>query len=205
VGEVVRRQAVYRIGLAACLLLTSVRTAYFLHELNPPSEQSEIGQLFRAEAAMNDTLQHVPDNIRQVYVLASGSLVPVNPVYLSALLELRAEVIRIIDLSWSCTWLREPVAFERRSVDGFVTLSLEAPGCARFYFAFSGINGDKLIDGRIDRNDSISYELPEARVDKSDLLILGRRIMINVRPRGPARFITDFGEGDGGIRWFDVP
>jgi hypothetical protein len=90
-----------------------------------------------------------------------------------------------------------------------VTLDAATPKCARFFFAVPQIDSSVLVDGQIHRNASISYEMPEARLEERtkqfDLsLEPGRRLVARIRTRGPARFIIERGRADGGIAWFDT-
>jgi hypothetical protein len=78
------------------------------------------------------------------------------------------------------------------------------PTCANFYFYTDRFNND-IANGRLYRNDTISYELPEVNpkpLQRS--LSLGQRMTVHVRPNGPTRFIIEHGRPDG-IAWFDTP
>ena len=211
VGEVARRRkAVFQLGLAVCFVLSLARTSPLLREMNPPSERSDIGQSFRAAAAMNAALRQVPASTRQVYVLSAGSLATATPDYLRVFLGVHAEIVRLVDIHWPCEGGEPFVAVDHDSVDGVVTLSAMLPDCASFFFNLAGPGSALLVDGRLRRSDSISYELPEAYpIDRKGpyepALELGPRIIVHIRPRGPARFIIEGGGPDGGLAWFDTP
>lgn len=80
-------------------------------------------------------------------------------------------------------------------------MTVTLPSCANFFFQ----NRIEIANGRIHRNDAMSYELPEAHPLKtSNGWYLGRRMTVHVRPNGPARFIIEHG-GPDGIGWFDTP
>ena len=211
VGEVARRRiAVLRLGLAACFVLSLARTSHLLVERNPPSEQTGTGRLFRSIAATNAAVRQVPAGIRQVYVLSAGGLVPATPDYLRVFLDVRAEIVRVVDILSRCKGGKQVVAFDHDRVDGVVTLSATLLGCASFRFQAAGRDSTLVRDGRLRRSDSISYELPEANfVKRKDWLWpdteFGQRITVHIRPRGPARFIIERGGPDGGLAWFDTP
>ena len=211
VGEVARRRtAILRLGLAACFVLSLVRTSHLLLESNPRSEQSYDGRFFRTVVAMNTALRQVPEGIGQVYVLSAGSLVRATPDYLRAYLGVPAEIIRVIDISWDCSGKDEAVTVDHDTVEGTVTVNATLPDCASFEFHNANLDSSALVEGRIRRNDSISYELPEAYpVDRKGslkpALDLGRRMTVHIRPRGRARFIIERGGPGGGLAWFDTP
>jgi hypothetical protein len=155
---------------------------------------------------MSVALREVPPSAQQVYVLSAGGLVPANAEYLQALLGMRAKIIRIVDAAWECRAEGSRVVVVHGVVDGTVTLTATLPDCARFFFAFSGIDARGLVDGQIRRNASIVYEFPDARaVSPAPGIELGRRMTVRIRPGGSARFIIEKGGTDGGITWFDTP
>ena len=207
VGEVARRRSVIlRAGLTACLAISLVQTSHRLANSNPPAEESSEGRFFRAAGAMSVALREVPPSAQQVYVLSAGGLVPANAEYLQALLGMRAKIIRIVDAAWECRAEGSRVVVVHGVVDGTVTLTATLPDCARFFFAFSGIDARGLVDGQIRRNASIVYEFPDARaVSPAPGIELGRRMTVRIRPGGSARFIIEKGGTDGGITWFDTP
>jgi hypothetical protein len=81
-------------------------------------------------------------------------------------------------------------------------MSLTLPACANFYFATDRFNKG-LANGRLYRNDTIDYELPDAMAT-APWADLGRKITVHVRPNGPARFIIEHGAPNG-VTWFDTP
>jgi len=211
VGEVERRREVaFRLALACCFILSLGRTSHVLAELNPPSGQSEESQYFRAISAMNAVLLEMPPGVRQVYVLSAGGLVAVKPDYLQAYLGMPASIVRVVDILWYCDRTQENGAFDHRSAGGVVIIGAMLPDCARFDFTYSRIGPDRLVDSRIRRSDSISYELPDAqwavRASSGEPRFEpGRRMIVHIRPEGPARFIVQERGPDGGITWFDTP
>jgi hypothetical protein len=210
VGEVERRrEAAFQLGLMCCAIISLGRTSHVVAELNPPSEQSPEARYFRAISAMNTVLRQTPPSIRQVYVLSAG-LVTVKPDYLQAYLGMPASIVRVVDILWYCDRTQEIGAFDHRSTDGFVIIGASLPDCARFNFTYSQIGADRLVNGRIRRSDSISYELPDARwvtpeIPGEPRFELGGRMIVNIRPEGPARFIIQAGGPESGISWFDTP
>jgi hypothetical protein len=210
VGEVARiRKVIFGFSLAVCTVVSLARAAVFVAGLNPPPARSYEGPFFRAAAAMNTALSQVPVGIRQVYVLSAGGLPAANSDYLRALLGMSAEIVRIADISWSCSDEKEKIAFDRSATEGAVDLDVRLPDCARFFFAFSGIDARQLAGGHIRRNDSITYDLPGAHAiarggSLTPTLEIGHRMIVHIRPRDPARFIVEH-PLDGGIAWFDVP
>jgi hypothetical protein len=212
VGEALsRRSAWLRASLAACLVLSLIRTSHLLSHLNPPSEASDAGQFFRAGAALNAALSEVPPHVKQVYVISAGGLVLVRPDYLRALVGTSAEIIRLVDVSWHCDAVPDKrIAFDHGSLEGIATLSATLPDCASFEFYYSGLEGGSLVNGRLSRNGSISYELPEATIvdrggELNPRLEPGRRLVAHVRLDGPVRFIIERASPDGGLTWFDTP
>jgi hypothetical protein len=87
--------------------------------------------------------------------------------------------------------------------DGVVKLTATLPACANFMFS-ARIPDTALANGRLYRNATMSYELPEAypKQQKGSFEV-GGRITVHVRPSGPARFIIQRG-GPNGIAWFDT-
>jgi hypothetical protein len=91
-----------------------------------------------------------------------------------------------------------------------VKVTVMLPACASFSFFPGHLEGTKLADGRLYRNDTISYEVPEAYLYPIsprwtwDLpFYLGQKMTVHVRPKGPARFIIQ-DRGPHGIAWFDT-
>ena len=203
------RRWILRAALAAVLLLSFARTTHYLAALNPPRVDSETAHFFHAIGAMNAALRAVPPNIRQIYVLTEDGMVPVTPDYLRAFLGLDATLIRLADLSWGCT-REEAVTVAHSEADGEAIVDATVPDCARFFFFDSAIAANAVKDGELRRNDAMTYQLPDARSvvapdGTTSMLALGRRIILHVRPNGPARFIVEHGAPDGGLAWFDTP
>jgi hypothetical protein len=201
-----RRDRISRLAIVICLVLSLARTGHFLTEMNPPPEESEVGSFFRAASAMNAELHQVPANIQQIYIFFAGGLVTANPEYLRAFLGIRGEIVRVSDTTSFCTE-KETVVLDHDVADGVVTIRATLPGCARFEFLSSRVDGAALIDGRIRRNDAMIYEFPDADSIQpagpfQPTIDFGPRMILHVRPHGSARFIT--GE-HGDLRWFDVP
>jgi len=211
VREVVRRRMpLLRLALAACLMLPMARTSRLLLDFNPPSEESFASWFFRTLARMNATLRQSPGGIQQVYVVPAGGMVPANPEYIRALLGMRAEIVRVVDIAWACDRSTDHVVVSHESADGVVTVVLSVPDCASFYFIAPPVDIEAGVSGRLRRSSSIAYELPEAtwtqnKGPRESRLELGRRMIVDVSPSGPARFIIEQGEPDGGITWFDTP
>ena len=115
-----------------------------------------------------------------------------------------AEIVRVAEISWNCREASDLVAFDHSTADGVVSMTVTLPTCANFYFYTDRFNND-FANGRLYRNDTMSYELPEADPKRSQpSFFLGRRMTVHVRPNGPARFIIEHG-GPNGIAWFDTP
>jgi hypothetical protein len=87
-------------------------------------------------------------------------------------------------------------------IDGVVKLTVTLPACAYFYFP-PPIRDKAFANGRLYRNATMSYELPEAYPERKWSFDL-RSITVHVRPSGPARFIIQHG-GPNGVAWFDTP
>jgi len=210
VSEVERRRSVILRGaLAACIAISLAQTSRLLAASNPPTE-SEQGKFFHAAAAMNAALRQTPASMRDIYVISTGGLVPVNSEYLRALTGIPAEITRIVDAAWECGEKGDSIAFDNEIVGPTVTLVARLPDCARFFFAFSGIDANALVDGGIRRNESIAYKVPDARaIERQGLqtpgLEIGRNMTVLIHLRGPARFIIERGAPDGSIAWFDAP
>jgi hypothetical protein len=156
---------------------------------------------------MRVALHQVPMATQQVYILqASDDPLPnANPEYARLILGVPAEIVRIIDIDWTCGESNNLVASDHSIADGVVKLTVTLPACANFVFY---VSGDKAFaNGRLYRNSAMSYELPEVEPTKQPFLkrrFLGRRMTVHVRPNGPARFIIQHG-GPSGVAWFDTP
>ena len=121
------------------------------------------------------------------------------------ILGVSAEIVRVAEIGWKCRDASDLVAFDHSTADGVVSMTVTLPTCANFYFYTDRFN-NAFANGRLYRNDAMSYELPEAdpSSDRSRVSILGRRMTVHIRPNGPARFIIEHG-GPNGIAWFDTP
>jgi hypothetical protein len=204
------RSVAFWLGLPACFVLSVTQVSHFLVETNLPAGLEHVVHDFRKLAAMNSSLRQVPAEIQQVYVISAEGLVPANPDDIQGFLGMKAELIRLVDMTWSCSDKEIAVSLDRESVGGVVTLSMALPACARFEFFYSGVDSTFLVDNRIRRSDTITYELPEAAiVDRAGLLNPelepGRRMIAHIRPRRRSRFIVEHGGPDGGLAWFDIP
>jgi len=209
VAEVMRRGRAARVALVISFVLVLVRTSDLLVELNPPSEQSYVGRFLHAIAAMDDTLRAVPADIQQIYVLSSGGLVTATPKYLQAFLDMPSEIIRVIDIHSYCKREEGSLRLDHDIMEGLVILRASLPAhCGSFFFDMAGRDSTSLVDGRLRRNESISYELFDAQVidHKGPLkpaIEPGSQVTVQIRPHGPARFVIERGGGEG-ITWFDV-
>jgi hypothetical protein len=152
--------------------------------------------------SMDAVLRQAPAGIRQIYVLSAGSLMPANPEYVRVGLGVPAEIVRVGDIIWrNCSEGSDLVNFDHSTTDGVVSITVTIPSCANFFF----LNEVEIANGRIHRNDAMSYELPDAYpFEKNKWHYLGRRMIVHVRPNGPARFVIEHGKPNG-IAWFDTP
>jgi hypothetical protein len=69
---------------------------------------------------------------------------------------------------------------------------------------------DAVVDGVLRRNDRITYELPDAQpiyhtTSLPTSIEPGRRVTVQIRPHGPARFIFTKRVADSSLAWFDTP
>ena len=199
VAEVERRgKAIIWLGLAVLCAVSLTRTSYLLFEkIAEPARNDNY-------RSMNAVLSQVPSGTRQIYVLSAGGLQEANPEYLRHILGVSAEIVRVAEISWRCRDASDLVVFDYGTADGVVSLTVTLPTCANFYFYTGRFNND-FANGRLYRNDAMTYELPEAGPKRSQpSFFLGRTITVHVRPNGPARFIIEHG-GPNGIAWFDTP
>ena len=190
-----RRQAVLWLGLTVLCVVSTLRS-YRSVELERPSDPREY-------SSMRVALQQMPLATKQVYILADADAVPSNPEHMRLILGVPAEIVRIIELQWNCGESNDFMGFDHSMADGVVNLTVTLPACANFMFS-ARIPDTALANGRLYRNATMSYELPEAYPKKEWLFEVGRRITVHVRPSGPARFIIQHG-GPNGIAWFDTP
>jgi hypothetical protein len=193
--------------LAICCVVSVTESSYrFIEWVATPLQNA-----YRAQGrAMGAVLRQVRTGTQQIYVLSAGGLQSANPEYLRLVLDVPAEIVRVADIDWDCGQSSDLVAFDHTRTDGVVNIAVRLPACARLYFSYSnGLSG--VADGRLYRNDTISYELPRGVSDWAPRGVaaaaginLGRRMTVHVRPNGPARFIIEHGAPNG-IAWFDTP
>jgi hypothetical protein len=195
VAEVVRLgKAIVYLGLGAICVLSLAHASYRIVEY---SSQTEFRSYYKS---MNAALRRAPAATREIYVISTGGLPYANPKYVRLLLGVSAEIIRVIEIDWECRDASNFVAFDYSAANGVVSLTITLPTCATFPVNTNRFNG--ITNGYLDRNDTMSYELPDAYPWKGNF-ILGRRMIVHVRPNGPARFIIEHG-GPSGITWFDT-
>src|SRR5262249_3497265 len=201
VAEVQRRgKAIIWLGLAVICGVSLTQGAYLLVE-----EKNRRNGLQSMIAPMVAALSQAPTGTRKIYVLSAGGLPHANPEYVRLILGVPAEIIRVAEIAeWGCHGANVLVAFDHSTRDGVVSMSLTLPSCGTFYFVRDRFN-NAVTNGRLYRNDAMSYELPEADPIKwAPNLFLGRSMTVHIRPNGPARFIIERG-GPNGISWFDTP
>ena len=203
-----RRKAIIWLGVAVCSIVALVRSSYYIVEWSSKSERwlSDLVPGIHYKA-MDAVLREAPTTTRQIYVLPAGErrLQNANPKYVRLILDVSAEIVRVVDIYWKCGESSDLVAFDHNIADGIVNLTVTLPDCANFRFLGAPLAGTTLANGRLYRNAAMSYELPEAYPIRSPMFeSLGRKMTVHVRPNGPARFIIDHG-GPNGIAWFDTP
>jgi hypothetical protein len=191
-----RRQAVLWLGFTTLCVVSTLRSYAFVEFDRPPDP--------RENDAMKVALHQMPMATQQVYILADYGAVPyAYPEYVRLILGVPAEIVRIIELNWNCGEANNFVTFDHDMADGIVKLAVTLPVCANFSLS-ADIGDEALANGRrLYRSATMSYELPEA-YRTQDSFEVGRRITVQVRPSGPARFIIQHG-GPNGIAWFDTP
>jgi hypothetical protein len=200
VAEVERRgKAIFWLGLVVLCLVSLTRSSYYL-----------VGRIAQASpdeyyGSVDAVLRQVPPGTRQIYVLSAGSLQFANPEFVRIILGVSAEIVRVVEIDWSCRDASDLVAFDHNTIDGVVIMTVTLPICANFNFYTNRLND--VVNGRLYRNDTMSYELPEAYPIKNrkvgdPMFYLGRTMTVHVRPNGPARFIID--NGHNGFTWFDT-
>jgi hypothetical protein len=121
-----------------------------------------------------------------------------------------AEIIDLMDIDLNCSEPDNRLAIDREVRDGVVTLKTTRPACGRGEFRDAKVDGSMISGGRVYRNYSVSYQLPEAFLVENTLpfrpvVELGRQITVRVRAHRPARFLIERGSVDDGFEWFDVP
>jgi hypothetical protein len=196
VAEVERHgKAFIWLGLAVCGVASLTRVSYSFDEWRTDYR------------SMDAVLRQAPKDTRQIYVLSAGGLQKANPKYVGPALGVSAAIVRLVEIEWNCREASDFVAFDHSTADGVVSMTVTLPTCASFQFYTTRFN---IVGGRLFRNDSISYELPEAYLNTKATgwwgdwrYFLGRRMTVHVRPTGPARFIIEHGRTNG-IAWFDT-
>src|SRR5262249_5534791 len=140
----------------------------------------------------------------------AGGLEDANPKYVRLVLGVSAEIVRVVEIDWNCREATDVVTFDHSTADGVVSMTVTLPNCANFFFHTNRFDG-AIKNRRLYRNDTISYELPEAYPIKTNTALwwqskfyLGRRMTLHFRSNGRARFIIEHG-GPNGIAWFDAP
>jgi hypothetical protein len=197
VAEVDRRgRAVLWLGLTVFCVVSTLRSYRFV-ELQRPT-----GPDPREYNRMMVVLHQMPIATQQVYIVDFPLYA--NPEYVRLILGVPAEIVRIIDVMDSCE-SNNFVSFNHSMADGVVKLTVTLPACATFD-AGTALHaaGKAFANGRLYRNATMIYELPQAYPLPGGIFEFGRTITVHVRPSGPARFIIRYG-GPNGIAWFDTP
>lgn len=208
IGEAARwRRPFLRYAVALCLVLPLPRATEALatNITQPPN-----GAYIRNMEAMDTAIRGLPPEIRQVYIVPAGGLVPASPDYLQVFLGVPVNIIRLADVIWRCKDSSDRLDFAHGDADGITKLEMTAPACASFDFVYSRADLGARRGSHLPRSDSISYDLPEASFsvlnDRHWLSVdLGRRMIVHIRTAGPARFIIEDRGPGGGITWFDTP
>jgi hypothetical protein len=199
------RKGIIWLGLAVCCVVSFARTSYLLFDWN--ANGAELAR--NRYSAMTAALHEIPMATRQAYILNASGLQDANPEYVRLILGVSAEIVNVIDINWQCGESSDRVTFDHSLVDGVVTMTVTLPPCALFGFHVGRLGATTLANGRLYRNATMSYELPEALPITptrwwEPTLYLGRKMTVHIRPNGPARFIIQQG-GAEGIIWFDTP
>jgi hypothetical protein len=178
-----------------CLVSTLRSYRFFEFERLPDPREYDL---------MRVALHQMPMATQQVYIVADEYAVPLaNPEYVRLILGVPAEIVRIIGVNWKCGETNNFVSFNHSMADGVVKLTVTPPACANFVFL--PIGDKAFANGRLYRNATMSYELPEAYpTQQQGTFAVKGRITVDVRASGPARFIIQHG-GPNGIAWFDTP
>jgi hypothetical protein len=191
-----RRRAVLWLGLTVFCGVLTLRSYGFVEFERPPNP--------RDYSQIRQALRQMPMATQQVYIVADGYAVPfANPEYVRLILGVPAEIVRIISLNWNCGESNNFVSFKHSISDGVVKLTFALPACASFILS-THIGDQAFANGRLYRSATMSYELPEVDSNQRLSFEVGRRMTVDVRPSGPARFIIQHG-GPNGIAWFDTP
>jgi hypothetical protein len=199
VAEVEKRgKAIIWLGLAVVCAGSLTRSYHLFHWI------ASLAPLPNNTRSMDAVLNQAPPGTRQIYVLSAGGLQEANTESVRLILGVPADIIRVAEIAWKCN-ASDLVTFNHTTADSVVSMSFTLPTCANFYFETDRFN-NYIANGRLYRNDAITYELPEVDPVKwpPPNLFLGRRLTVRIRPNGPARFIIEHGEPNG-IAWFDTP
>jgi hypothetical protein len=210
VAEVDRRRNIFlRLGLAVCCIVSLTRASYISIDFLSRTEFQ--GNKHRL---IETALRQMPKGIQQVFVVRADGLPDTNPNSVRLVLDVSAEIVRVIDINWNCTEPNQLVTFDHNTVDGVVNFTIMLPSCANFEFRWSSVRSTMIAGGHLYRSDTITYQLPEAtyQLPEAHSIIsyqgpdyyLGRTITVHVRPHGPARFIIEHG-APSGFAWFDTP
>jgi hypothetical protein len=196
IAEVERRgKVIIWLALAGCCILSVTRSSHMYLEriARPPPD-------YRDYRSMIAVLRQAPHGTRQIYVLSTGGMLAANPEHVRLAFGLPAQIVRVAEINWNCPATTDLVGFDYQVTDRLVNMAVILPTCANFYFA----NRIRVEDGRIHRNEAISYEVPESQPLENAWWDVGRRMIVHVHPDGPARFVVEHG-GPDGIAWFDTP
>lgn len=200
-AEVERRgKAIIWLGLASCCILSLTRGSYLYTERMTNPARADY-------RSMEAVLRQVPVGTKKIYVLSAGRLQRANPEHVRLSLGVPADIVRLSEIDWNCPPDSDRVRFDHSISDGVVSLRMTLPSCANFFFDMDRNFESRRIeiaDGRVHRNDELTYELPEAYSRPKWWWNVGRRMIVHVRPNGPARFVIEHG-GPNGIAWFDTP
>jgi hypothetical protein len=200
VAEVERRhKKIIWLALAACSVVALARSWYFTtSEWTTKAERSDV------RAAMNAVMHDMPRATREIYVVSDRGLQYAHPEFVRRVLDVSAEIVRVVDINWQCND-RDLVAFDYTTADGVVDLTVTLPHCASFRFDSANFGSAAIENGHLYRNPAMSYELPDAYIGKwNPPYYLGQKIIVHIRPSGPARIIVEHG-GPSGVAWFDIP
>jgi hypothetical protein len=195
-----RRKKTIWVALAVCSVVALAQSSYYTAiDWTTKAKRSDV---FRA---MNTVLRDLPPVTTQIYVVSDRGLQYAHPEYVRHVLDVSAEIVRVVDINWQCEESSELVTFDYSTADGIVDLMVTLPDCANFRFDSARFGGTPVENGHLYRNPAMSYELPEAYIGKWDPpYYLGQKMIVHIRPNGPARFIIEHG-GPRGIAWFDTP
>jgi hypothetical protein len=196
IAEVERRgNAILRLALAVCCVWSLAGTSHRFAEWS-----AHMPHLRDGYRAMETALRRAPTGTRQIYVLSAGGLQSANPKYVGLALGVPAEIVRVVEIQWDCREASDLVAFDHSAANGMVSMTVTVPSCAHFCFFTQQFN-NAIANGRLRRNDTMTYELPEAYQSPVEL---GRRMTVHIRPSGPAHFVIEHGRPNG-IASFDTP